>query len=144
MKPFALDTVLKFREQLENQAKNNLFAARRQRESVEMLLNTSRDEYKHLLVECEELKQHEIAIEDLIQMETRLSFSQKHIVDLEKLLAEKQAAEQKAHNLLVLRAKEKRVLEKLKQTQNAQWQRYISKKEAAMLDEIAILRHNRH
>lgn len=144
MKPFALDTVLKFREQLENQAKNNLFAARRQRESVEMLLNTSRDEYKHLLEEYEELKQHEITIEDLIQMESRLSFSQKHLVDLEKLLAEKQAAEQKAHNLLVLRAKEKRVLEKLKQTQNAQWQRYISKKEAAMLDEIAILRHNRH
>ncbi len=76
-------------------------------------------------------------------MDARISFSKKHIVDLEKLLAEKRATEQKSHALLIRRTKEKKVLEKLKQTQNAQWQRYLSKKEAAMLDEIAILRHNR-
>ncbi len=144
MKPFALDTVLKFRQQLENQAKNELFASRQQRESVEMLLNTAKIEYKNLLLEFEVLKNEEIAIEALIQMDSRISFAKKHLIDLEKLLAEKRVVEQKAHTLLVRRTKEKKVLEKLKQTQNAQWQHYLNKKEAAMLDEIAILRHNRH
>lgn len=143
MKPFALDTVLKFRDQLENQAKNELFAARSQKESVEMLLKSAQNQYRELLAELEVLKKDAVSIEDLIQMEARISFSQQTIADLEKLFTEKREIENKAHALLVRRSKEKKVLEKLKETQNTQWQRYLSKKEAAMLDEIAILRHNR-
>lgn len=143
MKPFALDTVLKFREQLENQAKNDLFSARTSRESVEMLLATAQHVYKELLSGFEVLKNNDISIEDVIQMEARITFSKKDIDNLQNLLTEKKELERKAHTLLVRRSKEKKVLEKLKETQNAQWQQYLSKKEAAMLDEIAILRHNR-
>jgi len=41
------------------------------------------------------------------------------------------------------KAKDRQVMEKLKERQNADWQQYLNKKEAAMLDEIAIIFHNK-
>jgi flagellar FliJ protein len=45
--------------------------------------------------------------------------------------------------MLIKRSKERKVMEKLKTRQNQAWRAHLDKKEAAMLDEIAVIFHER-
>ena len=46
-------------------------------------------------------------------------------------------------DILLKRSKEKQAMEKLKEKQNAAYRYYLNKKEAALLDEIAIIYHDK-
>ena len=84
------------------------------------------------------------AIDELIRYEERITQVRTNVAAIAKNLAEKikiVAAEQKQ---LVRRVRERQIMEKLKERQNREWALYLEKKETAMLDEIAILRHEDH
>ena len=143
MKPFSLDIVLDYRQRLEDAARNDFFVAKNQKKILEREIVQKENEQIFLIEECEKLKQESCPILDLITIENKISYIRQHIKELYTLLEKKETLVRKAHAHLVTRSKEKKVMEKLKEKQNAEWQKYINKKEAAMLDEIAILRHTR-
>lgn len=58
-------------------------------------------------------------------------------------LSEKKIVKQK-RGLLLKKSKEHKILAKLKENQDSAWKDYQNKKEAAMLDEIAVLHHEKN
>lgn len=143
MKPFSLDVVLDYRKRLEDQAMNKLFEARKEKETIEEKITLKELMYQGFLNNRDDIQQDGCPILDLITVEAKIDFTDKQLQELKTLLSQKEASVQRAHQNLLTRSKEKQVLEKLKDKQNREWQKYLNKKEAAMLDEIAILRHNK-
>ncbi len=143
MKPFALDTVLSYRQRLEDIAKNNLAQARIVENETALKLAEEQESYLSLVKMIERVQQQGVSIIDLITHEEHLEFVKMRVVELEKELEQKKDHVARTRKELLKKARERQVLEKLKERQNADWKHYLNKKEAAMLDEIAIIYHNK-
>ena len=143
MKPFSLETVLKYRKRLEDIAKNRLHEAQTARQMVQDRLAAEEQEYAGLLATLDRRQFEGIDILELIRYEEQIMFSKNRIAAIRKTLDDKTARVVEARELLIRRSKERNVMEKLKTRQNQAWQNYLDKKEAAMLDEIAVLYHER-
>jgi flagellar FliJ protein len=142
VKPFTLDTVLNYRRRLEDIARIRLVEAKRIRETIQEKLVSEKETFAALCAETEQRQTEGITVAELIRYEERLSYLKKSIRAIKKTLAEKEeivAAEQKN---LSTRCKDRRVMERLKEKQNSDWGEYLNKKEATMLDEIAVIRHS--
>lgn len=142
VKPFTLDAVLNYRKRLEDIARQRFVEAERIRETIRKKLMSEQETFGELCAEAELLQAEGITVSELIRYEERISYLKKSIQAIRKTLAEKEeivAAEKKN---LTTRSKGRQVLERLKEQQNTDWGEYLSKKEASMLDEIAVVRHN--
>jgi flagellar protein FliJ len=143
MKPFLLDAVLKYRQQLEDKAVTQLSQAQRvllQKKNEKLELNRQRNA---LLNKLSTLQTAGINIEDLLQYEHHLLWLEQERTTKEAELKTAIRAVEQKRNIVVERSREKKALEKLKQKQNQAYKRYLEKKEAAQLDEIAVLSHDR-
>ena len=142
-KPFTLDTVLKYRKRLEDLAKNRLFEAKNIHSIIKDKLQSEKKALTALIEETENLQLEGVEIRKLILFEEKITVLQKNLIAIEKNLQEKaKIVEQEQKNLLK-RSRERQIMDRFKIEQNASWQRYLDKKEAAMLDEIAIIRHGK-
>lgn len=142
MKPFTLEAVLKFRKRREDLAQLRLFEARKNRDLVQQRFETERAHLENLIKITAEQQVRGINITELILHEQRITHLKTNLQAIEKNLKEKNELFQKEMDNLVLRSRERQIMERLKTHQNAAWRQYIDKKEAAMLDEIAIMRHD--
>lgn len=143
-KPFTLDSVLNYRKRLEDLAKNRFFEARKIHAIIEEKLIIERQKVQNIILECEELQTQGVEITKLILFEEKITAGQKNILAIEKNVQEKaKRVEQEKSNLL-LKSREYQVMERLKIEQNDSWHKYLDKKEAAMLDEVAIMRHGKN
>lgn len=143
-KPFTLDTVLNYRKRLEDVAKNRFFEAKRIHAIIREKLVSEKNILSTVILECEELQINGVEITKLILFEEKISTSQKNILAIEKNIQEKaKLVDQEKANLL-MRSREYQVMERLKVEQNDSWRQYLDKKEAAMLDEVAIMRHGKN
>lgn len=143
MKPFGLETVLRYRQRLEDIAKNNLAQARLTEETTRSQLTARQDEYRAQQQAIDRVQQEGVNILKLISLEEQLNYLKGEVVALEKELKKKREHVARTRKELVKRAKERQIMEKLKDRQNSDWRQYLSKKEAAILDEIAIIYHNK-
>lgn len=142
-KPFTLDTVLNYRKRLEDVAKNRFFEAKKIHAIIREKLVSEKNILSTVILECEELQINGVEITKLILFEEKISTSQKNILAIEKNIQEKaKLVDQEKANLL-MRSREYQVMERLKVEQNDSWRQYLDKKEAAMLDEVAIMRHGK-
>lgn len=141
MKPFTLHTVLEHRKRQESIAQNRLFEARKIRQIVAAKLETEMQNRHAIIAEAEIEKQEGIEIVALIRIEDKINAIGENIKAIRKNLEEKDKIIESEHANLLMCAKERKVMERLKEEQNRNWQDYLNKKEAAMLDEIAIIRH---
>ncbi len=142
MKPFQLDTVLNHRKRLEDIAANRLFEAGRQKDLIQQKLHEENGNLTALIEITEELQSKTIPILDLINYENQIDFLKNNILAIKKKLREKTENMQKERKNLIQRSKDRQILENLKEQQNRSWRQYLDKKEASMLDEIAIVRHD--
>lgn len=142
-KPFTLDTVLHYRERLETLAQEALAVARQEEEKVKGELEQKRLAYNALVTHITTIQEQGVAINELISQEEHLVYIKNEVSELEQKLAEKKEHVKKSHTLLVEKSKQRQVMEKLKERQDAAWQQHLDKKEAAMLDEMAIVFHDR-
>ncbi len=142
MKPFQLDTVLNYRKRLEEIAVNRLFEAKRQQEIVQEKLNEYNKCLAALIQTTAQLQKDTVLILDLINYEDRILYNKKTITAVKKTLLEKNENVEKARQNLVTKSKERQIMASLKEQQNRAWKDYLDKKEVAMLDEIAIIRHS--
>lgn len=143
MKPFSLETVLKYRKRLEDIAKNRLHEAQTAMQMVRERLETEEQLYADLMATVDRRQFEGIDILDLIRYEEQIQFSKNRIAAIRKTLEEKTARVVEEREILIRRSKERKVMEKLKTRQNQAWRDHLGKKEAAMLDEIAVIFHER-
>lgn len=97
----------------------------------------------HIINECEQRQVEGIEITRLIQYEEKIVTIKSNILAIEKNLEEKIKLVQQAQVKLLEKSQEHQVMKRLKHEQNASWQQHLNKKEAAMLDEVAIMRHGK-
>lgn len=142
MKPFAFNTVLAYRKRLEDIAQQRLAEARKVLDAVQRKLLAEKNNLNHLIKTTDLLQTEGVNITELVRYEDQILRVKANIKAIEKNLAEKAERVQQEQRNLLRRAKDRQVMEKLKDQQDSAWKAYLDKKEMAMLDEIAIIRHS--
>jgi flagellar FliJ protein len=142
MHPFGLDAVLNYRKRLEDLAQQRFFQAQKVRDTIAQRLHEEKQLLAELIATTMQKQVEGVEISELIFFEERISYVQNNIRNIAVNLTEKNNVVQKEHERLVQKSKDRRIMEKLKQKQNQTWQMYLNKKEAAMLDEIAVIKHD--
>jgi len=143
VKPFGLQTVLDYRKRLEDSAQHKLIEAKTVYRKIEEKYLLEQQRLAENLAERDRREQEGINIMELIRYEEHTERLTANIEAIGKTLQEKALLVKQAQEHLLKRAREKQVLEKLKEKQNLAWRNYLEKNEALMLDEIAIIRHER-
>jgi flagellar protein FliJ len=143
MKPFTLENVLAYRKRLEDIAQHKLSAAKKVHRQVEQKLNEEKELLAKLSGCSEQLQNEGVIITELIRYEERILQVKANTQAIAKTLDEKKEIVLHEHQNLIKKAKERQILERLKDRQNKAWAAFLEKKETTMLDEIAILRHDR-
>jgi len=143
MKPFSLDTVLKYRLQLEKIAKNRLHAAEKKRAETLQQLQQKEAIYNTLVGDLARLQSQGMNVVEMIRYEERIDLIKNELGILQNSLAEKEKTVLHERENTLQKSKERKVMEKLKERQNTAWRQYLNKKEAALLDEIAVIFHER-
>jgi flagellar FliJ protein len=141
MKPFAFHTVLAYRKRLEDIAQQRLAEAKKVRDAVQQKLREEKTNLSHLIQTTESLQTEGVNITELVRYEEQIIRVKSNVMAIEKNFMDKaEIVRQERHNL-VRRAKDRQIMERLKDHQDMAWKAYLDKKEIAMLDEIAIIRH---
>jgi len=143
MKPFELDSVLRYRKQLENTAATKLANAQRIFQHAEKKYEDASAEYSRIETKLMESQEIGIDVDDLIRYQDRLTWLQTNVEVLFKELQITRENVDKEREAVIHRSREKKVLEQLKEKQNKAYRLYIDKKESAQLDEIAVLSYGK-
>ena len=142
-KPFTMDTVLKVRKREEDLAQQKFMQAMDLQRNAENTLAFAKEKQQSIITMLAKKQQEGILATELSRFEDKIEFNYTHIESLRQSVEEKKKISEKKRQALVKKSQEYNVLKTLKEQQNRAWNKYLEKKEAAMLDEIAILHHNR-
>jgi len=142
-KPFSLGSILTFRKREKDLALEQVVRAQLAVKKAEEALKISECVLETLIVELETKQMNGITVEELSRYEERIQFQRGQIIELATTHEKRQKTVQKKRLTLLEKVKDHKTLTALKEQQNKTWKEYINKKEAAMLDEIAILHHDR-
>lgn len=142
MKPFTFQTVLDYRKRLEDTARQRLAEAKKAVAAVEQKLREEQDALAALIARKELLQAEGINIMELVLYEEQISRAQTNIAAIAKNLLDKTELMHQEQQHLLGRAKDRRIMERLKERQDLAWKGHLDKKELAMLDEIAVTRHD--
>lgn len=143
MKPFTLDTVLKHRKSLEEQAMYRLVKAREEENEIQQQLQTEKSILETLIETLSREQTQGIEVVKLAQFEQRIDLIKQQVLALKLLLQKKKEGVTRAQEYLISKSKERKIMETLQQKQDDSWQQYLNQKETATLDEIAVIFHNR-
>jgi flagellar FliJ protein len=144
MKPFTLHAVLKYRHQLENVALQSLHQALEVEARLREALVQAEAELTELYSGLQQDKNQGTTVDRLLLFDNRFELV-KHQVELRQNDLEKQQVQvANKRQQLVKASKGRKIMEKLQEQQNAAYAKYLEKKELSMLDEIAVLSHERN
>jgi flagellar protein FliJ len=141
MRPFTLDAVLVFRKKQEDIAQHRYFEACRSHAAVSSRLDAEKGLFAEVVTDRERQQREGVEINTLLFYEERIAYLDNAIKAMNKTLAEKAALVSQELNNLQQKNRERQIMEKLKEQQNKAWQEHLNKKERAMFDEIAVIRH---
>jgi flagellar protein FliJ len=143
MKPFALETVLNHRKRLLNLARGRFAEAQSEYNAIKLQVERCVAERSGLIETLDEIQRNGIPIDEHIRYSNRIDLLKTEHDRLQRRLQKKHEIVLRERTHLLQKSKEHRVLEKLKQRQDAQWRQFLDRKEAKLLDEVAILSRNR-
>lgn len=141
--PFRLGSVLDFRKREENLAQEQLVRAKLAVQEAEKHIKNAEQKQHHLLSSLEEKQKLGLLAIEQARFEEHIRYNESKIESLKNILRKKAAIVQRNHAALIKKSNEFTVLDKLREQQDKTWKDYLAKKEADMLDETAILRHDR-
>lgn len=143
MKPFTLGAVLKYRKQLEDKARQQLYQAVEAEARLVEALYAVQEDLAGLYVSLAADQERGTTVDRLILYEHRIALVKEQMQKSKKELQKQQVQVEKKRQALVKASKDRKVMEKLREQQTAAYKRYLEKKESNMLDEIAVLSHER-
>lgn len=143
MKPFSLHAVLKFRHQLETRALQQLAQAMEVEQQLREALEATEQDLGELYVALQRDKEQGTSVDRLILFDQRIDLVKQEVHQRKKALEKQQGQVAKRRQHMVKASKERKIIEKLKEQQNDAYKKHLDKLEAGMLDEIAVLSHER-
>ena len=143
MKPFSLHAVLKYRHQLEDQALQSLAQALEVETLLRQALHQVEEELAELYQDLQRDKEQGTTVDRLILFDQRIDLVKTQVAERRTALEKQQLQVNKRRQQLLKASKDRKVIEKLKEQQNAAYKHHLDKLEAGMLDEIAVLSHER-
>ena len=143
MKPFALGAVLKYRKQLEDLARQQLYQAVMAEARLLDALHAVQEDLTGLYAGLAADQERGTTVDRLILYDHRIALVKEQMQLRKKELQKQQVQVEKKRQALIKASKDRKVMEKLREQQTAAHKRYLEKKEANMLDEIAVLSHER-
>ncbi len=143
VKPFSLEPVLQLRKQKEEKAAAKLARAIKAYNERKQQLTSIEGEHTQLLIMMEKHQNQGIDIDTFSRIIARKEYLEKKKNEI--LENVKRAKEQVnlARKDAVAKGRDRKVMEQLKEKQNREYKMYLDKKETLLLDEIAVLSHNR-
>ncbi len=143
MKPFQFQSVLNYRRRIEDNARKNLTLVQREEEALLKKKHQAVEELETLYKNQRDQQAVGTTVDQLIMAEARIAVIRDQLTTSEQELEKVREKVQRRRNGLLKAGQDKRALEKLKEKQNIAYKNFLDKKEAVMLDEIAILFHGR-
>ena len=143
MKPFTMESVLRYRKQLADEARQKLFAGRKKESEIQQKLSRAEETLSELYAALAGETTRGTTVDRLLLFENRILILQETLKNLLVKLEEQKKEVARRRRRLLQAGQDQKALEKLKEKQNLAYKQYRDKKEAAMLDEIAVLRHGR-
>lgn len=143
MKPFGLETILKYRQQLEDIAKQKLFKLLEKETDIQLKIQNKQQELQSLFSDLSEIRAQGVTIDMVMLFENRIQYVHEDLKELNNALSKQQEETKSQRDQLIKASQDKKILEKLKQQKNTAYKNYLDKKEATILDEIAVLSHNK-
>lgn len=143
MKPFTLHAVLKYRHQLEDRALQSLTQALEVETRLREALHQVEAELAELYDGLQRDKEQGTTVDRLILFDQRIDMVKPQVVERRAALEKQQLQVTKQRQQLLKASKDRKVIEKLREQQNAAYKHHLDKLEAGMLDEIAVLSHER-
>ncbi len=143
MKPFTLHAVLNYRRQLENRALHSLTQALELETKLKEAFQTAENELAGLYADLQRDQEQGTSIDRLLLFNQRIDLVKEQVQHHKTALEKGQAQVTQKRQVLLRASKDRRIMEKMEEQQNAAYKRHLEKLEVAMLDEIAILSHER-
>jgi len=143
MKPFSLHAVLKYRQQLEDMARQRLYQALEVEARLQEAQLKVDAELAELYRDLQQDQKQGTTVDRLILFDHRIELVKEEAVRRQTELDKQKIQVEKKRQQLIKTSKEKKIMEKIREQQNAAYAKYLEKKEAGMLDEIAVLSHAR-
>jgi len=137
-KKFKLQSVLNYRQSLEDQAQQQLAASLQRKGVLEAELQRQRDALQQHDAELKERQQDGLTVAEIELFETQIQHCRRLIEHLQGQLQrlDRQIVGQREE--LVNAARDKQVMEKLKAKQEAEYRKELNRKERQILDEISL------
>lgn len=135
---FKLQSVLNYRQSLENQAQQILAASLQRQNELEIQLQQQRQNLQQYDGELKQRQQEGLTVAEIDLYESQIQHCRRLIKDIQGRLQplDQQIVSERKELLHV--ARERQVMEKLKAKQEAEYQQELSRKERVMLDEISL------
>ncbi len=143
MKPFTMHAVLKYRQQLEDVARQRLYQAMEEEARMQKALLQINEELTDLYSSLQRDKEQGTTVDRLILFDHRIEVVKEQAVLRQSELKKQQVQVANKRQQLVKASKDRKIMEKLREQQNAAYAQYLEKKETIMLDEIAVLSYAR-
>ena len=137
-KKFKLQSVLNYRQSLEDQAQQVLAASLQRRSEFEAELQRQRQLLQQHDAELKERQQDGLTVAEIDLFENQIQHCRRLIAQFQEQLAhlERQIVGEREELLSV--ARDRQVMDKLKDKQDAEFRKELSRKERGILDEISL------
>lgn len=143
MQPFKLDAVIKFRKQLEDTARQNLFTALEKETEAQAIRTRHQQDRDHLYLRLQQEKEQGTTAPRLIMLENRIALVKEQVSAADQGVQKAEREVESKRKALLKASQDRKVIEKMKEKQNNAYQEHLNKKELAMLDELAVLFHKK-
>jgi len=137
-KKFKLQSVLNYRQSLEDQARQLLADSMQCRQQYAELLQEHQQRRQQLVDELEARQREGMSIGDIELFEGQIAHRRQLSLAVQQQLEELERQIQQQREELLNASREKQVMEKLKAKQEAEYRRELARKEREILDEISL------
>lgn len=135
---FKLQSVLNYRQSLEDQAQQVLTASLKQRTGLENQLEQQHVALRNHDEELKRRQQDGLTVAEIDLFEAQIQHCRRLIKDLGSRINQLDARIQSERDVLLHAARDRQVMEKLKDKQESEYRLELSRKERVMLDEISL------
>ena len=137
-KKFKLQSVLNYRQTLEDQAQQQLTGSLQQQSQLEDGLQQQQERMLQLDRQLKEKQQEGLSVAEMDLFESQISHLRRKMLQLQQQLELLEPQILAERHELMKKARDKQVMEKLKDKQQAEYIHELSRKEREMLDEISL------
>lgn len=135
---FKLQSVLNYRQTLADQAQQRLTSSLLRKSQLEAELVQLQEHFQQLDLQLQEKQQAGLSIAEIDLYEAQISHHRRQIQSLQQQMAPLDRQISAERQELMNAARDKQVMDKLKEQQEAEYLQELARKEREMLDEISL------